>query len=149
MLMCKTWTSNNFSYTSLDCYKNYTFQHFNLKICSKEDVLRFSDIVTVYNLSSRVNKYPLKFHERYFWDTLYTLRPPPPQHGLLLGNPCIMEAQFWRGFPDIDTRQAEAPVLDTLRWPRAREGVGQGGEMSPEWRHNTHDYQHKKNEGTY
>lgn len=35
---CKTWTSHNFT-SSLDCYKNNTVQHFDLKICTKKDMM--------------------------------------------------------------------------------------------------------------
>ena len=38
MLLCKTWTSHNFSSPSLNCCKNNTIGHCDLKICTGEDM---------------------------------------------------------------------------------------------------------------
>ena len=66
MLLCKTWTSHNFS-SPLDCYKNNTVQHFDAKIRAREDMkLVFPQSLTIYNVSFCLNKYILKFNGGIF-----------------------------------------------------------------------------------
>ena len=77
MLLCKTWISPNFGSPNLDCDKNNKVQHFYMKICTKEGMmLDFPKIVRIDNLSSFLNKHPLKFNEG--------------GGGAFFGQPCIV-----------------------------------------------------------